>query len=1053
MMKNNIKYTMNRPVSSFSFYSGIIAFFLLITVQITIAGNIRVSGKVYDEGTKLPLNAARISVVGDNGIAISDEKGSFTVTAEKENVLLNISAFGYQSRFISARNGDDLKIGLYPDVFTSLFDIRSLNASVSVGEQAFSNTIAADEIIHDVFAGNLRTASRSGNKGIGSALFLRGLNSIHLNAQPLFVVDGAIRENLYEVNSIHAGFFNNPLSLIETGDIENIQLLKDGTGIYGGRASNGVILINTRRSRDMVTRIDLNISTGFSLAPPTLPVLDNAEYRIYLTELLSTSGMSAFEVQQLPYMNDDKKRYTYNRYHNNTNWAETTYQTGVNNNYNISVNGGDEKALYYFALGYTNNEGVVKSNDYQRYNMRLNADINLTEKLSTGLNIGFSRSDRNLLDDGVQDYTSPTWLSLIKAPFLHPNTYTFTGELTSEIDYFDILNAGNPLGIIEKSINTVKQTGFTLGINPTLKINQKWTIRAMFDYYLNKITEDYYRPYLYTAPVFLEGIGLSENARLSQVMRNTSVSGEVMAHYKPEINRDTKIQLNFGTRFRYNNFEADYAEGHNSKSNSTINLNRNNFQHLLVDGVNDVTKTMSHYVQADILHDTRYALNASLSLDASSRFGNSTNGGLKLFRQNMGVFPAVQGAWILSAEDFMKDLKNINQLKLRAGYSISGNDQIPVYQNKAYFGNVKLSGVAGGLVLSGLENPGIKWETSYRATVGMDGSVLNDRVSFMLDFFASTTDDLIVMKNLPEHTGLSYYWKNSGKLSNVGGELVLQIKVLNTKDFQWELTSSAGHYKNKLISLPEGSFVTKVMGGEVISEVGKPAGLFYGYKTLGVFSTESEALNSGLKTYNPQGELVNFGAGDVHFADIQKNGNNADGIINEQDKQVIGDPNPDFYGSVGSTFKFGDLSVQALFTYSVGNEIYNYQRQMLESMSSYHNQSGAVLARWTSEGQITNIPKAVFGDPPGNSRFSDRWIEDGSYIRFKSLTASYNIPLKIKFIEGMKVWASAENLFTVSQYLGVDPEVSAGNAVLVQGIDAGYLPALRNFTLGLKINL
>jgi len=272
--------------------------------------------------------------------------------------------------------------------------------------------------------------------------------------------------------------------------------------------------------------------------------------------------------------------------------------------------------------------------------------------------------------------------------------------------------------------------------------------------------------------------------------------------------------------------------------------------------------------------------------------------------------------------------------------------------------------------------------------------------------------------------------------------------MLNLKNFQWEVGASAGHYKNNIESLPNGEILTTAYNATILTRVGQSAGVFYGYKTKGVFATQSEANSANLSVLNDDGTYTQFGAGDVIFDNYYK-----DNVIDEKDKQIIGDPNPDIYGSFNTKFIIKKLTINALFNYSYGNDVYNYLRSQLEAGSTLGNQSTAMNSRWRTEGQVTNQPKATYGDPLGNSRFSDRWIEDGSYIRFKTLSLSYNIPINNTYISGLDVWFAANNLFTTTNYLGMDPECSASNDVLYQGIDAGLVPQSKSFFMGVKINL
>lgn len=1034
---------------------------LIVNVQFIMASNASVrelKGVVKDAQSGLPVSAARINVMLDKVSAVTGSDGSFNVKISSKAAVLEISAYGYATRQVTVRGRENLEVLLYPEHFLAYYTALetfsglksnltlapSYKATAEVGQSA---ALSVDEALQLSIGADARVLMRSANAGMGAVMFLRGLNSINANAQPLFVVDGVPQNMLRNVESIHEGFYSNPLLNIELSDIESITVMKDGTSLYGSMAANGVVLVKTRRAREMATRINLNITTGISSAPRQVPLLDADQYRAYLSEVLGTSGITPAEADKMPFLNDDPTRSNYKMYHNQTRWADEIYRTGINQNYNINVTGGDEKAFYYFALGYANNTGVTNNTGFGRYNMRLNADIKLTPKIKLGANIGFSQIDRKLIDDGINATTSPTWLSHVKAPFLSPNTFTSLGDRTSEYAYSDIFMVGNPVAIIDFSINTLKQNYFNISMKPEYRISDEFLLTNQFDYQINKTNEDYYRPYLFSAPIYIDGVGFSYNARMSQVMRHSSIFNNTGLKYSKNFNSMHQLIALAGIRYMYSYYESDYAEGHNSLSNSSVNL-MGGFSDIRTDGVNNEHKSLSYYLNANYAFDNRYFVDASMSVDGSSRFGKNARGGFALFAQRWAVFPSVNAAWLLSAEPFMKNINALSLLKLRAGYGLTGNDDIADYQTAAYFSSVRLKGVSSGLVLSSLENSQIQWENTSRVNAGLDAGFFNDRINISFDVYSSTTNNLLVMKDYPEVTGLGKYWANDGKLSNKGFELGLNAKLLNLKNFTWEAGLTAGHYQNRITELNNGSFVTRVFDGEVLSAEGNAAGVFYGYKTNGVFATEDQAVDANLKIADGKGGFISFGAGDVVFQDFTP-----DGVIDEKDRQVIGDPNPELYGSVNNKFTVGNLSLSALITYSYGNDVYNYQRSLLESGRNFDNQSPAILSRWTSEGQQTLQPRAVYGDPMGNARFSDRWIEDGSYVRLKSVTVSYDVPVKSNFIQGLNVWASAGNLLTLTNYLGADPEFSAGNGVLYQGVDAGLLPLSRTYFLGVKLNL
>lgn len=388
-------------------------------------------------------------------------------------------------------------------------------------------------------------------------------------------------------------------------------------------------------------------------------------------------------------------------------------------------------------------------------------------------------------------------------------------------------------------------------------------------------------------------------------------------------------------------------------------------------------------------------------------------------------------------------------LKLRAGIGASGNDDIESTAARSYFSAVKYSYNLTGVNIYNISNPAIQWETVTKRNLGLDASVLNDRLSLTFDVYNNTTNNLLVLKTPEPYSGMSTYWTNDGKLSNHGYEAAFNARVISTKDLNVTLGASIAAYKNKILTLADGNYTTKVYGAEILTAVNQPIGQFVGYQTNGVYATADQAAQDGLSVIETTGALAALEAGDVRFVD-----QNNDKIIDDKDKVVIGNSNPDFFGAINAGLKYKGIGVQLVFNYTYGNDIYNYLRSQLENGSTFSNQSMALNNRWITEGTKTSIPKSVYGDPKGNNRFSDRWIEDGSYLRLKTLEVSYDLPVgKIKFLQGITVWASANNLFTLTNYLGVDPEFSAGNNTLYQGIDTGLLPQSRSFFAGFKVYL
>ncbi|MHB9055534.1 MAG: SusC/RagA family TonB-linked outer membrane protein [Paludibacteraceae bacterium] len=1019
-----------------------------------------VKGLVIDGHSKQPLNAVRISDLDKKTSAVTDDKGSFTIKARSKSSILNVVAYDYNTVEIPVQGKDYLVIELYSDKFSNYFknintpagEKRNSETTVSIkstNEINLLNVATADELLPYSLAADIRGITRSGLSGEGSSLFIRGINSINANAQPLFIVDGVIWNNLYDATSIQQGYFANTLDNIDMNDIESISVLKDGTSIYGSKGSNGVVIIKTKRASSTVTKINLNILTGYITRPANFPMLKGDEFRVYASDLLKSQGIAwNSNTTKFDFLEANQSNaMIYNMYHNNTDWSNEVYQNGMVNSYNINVTGGDERALYYFSLGYTGNKGVVKTTDMQRINSRFNADLTFNKYIFLGLNVGFSRVERQLLDDGINEYSSPVWMSKIKSPFTSPYSYTTNGELTLDYAKTDSFNIGNPGGVIANSHNNSKKFRFNIGFMPTIKFTRDLTLSSNFDYSLDKSVERRFVPMLYTPVRPMPGYGNSFNEINSQVMRNTGIFDDTRLAYARSFSSAHNLKAMLGWRFVSNYYELDYIEEHNTgaNNNTTITGSRDFLQ---VKGLNNHTKSISNYLNAEYNYDYRYFINATVALDGSSRFGSNTKGGLNLFGHSWGVFPSINGAWIVSAEKFMGNTKNaISLLKLRAGYGITGNDGIMDNESMAYFASVRFMNRANGIVLANLSNPELQWETTGRANLGID-VILFNRLSVSFDCFTSKTSNLLVLKDLPDVSGLGKYWSNDGEMKNNGFESSLNWRALNLRNLKWELGASVGHYENMITALPNGNYTTSVYDGEVITAVGNSAGSFWGYKTNGVFASAADAEAAGLKILNPDGTYTKFGAGDMKFIDVDNNR-----IINSLDKQVIGNPNPDFYGNLMSKISYLRFTLNTVFSYSYGNNVYNYQRSKLESGLDYSNQTSAMLRSWVVEGQNTDVPKAYYGDPMGNSRFSDRWIEDGSYIKLKNVTLSYDLPLKSDFIGGINFWISANNVLTLTNYLGLDPEFSVNNSVYYQGVDAGLLPATRSYYFGVKFSL
>ena len=1036
----------------------------------------KITGTVYDAATKEPLPGVRVQGTGHSNVTtMTNSEGKYTLNVPSYVTLLNYSTPGYVLVQRPVQNNEVIDVYIYTDKFSTKYNEDIVvTATNNIGIN-YGTALTVDNEIVNRLGADVRAITRSGAPGIGAAMFIRGVNSLNANTQPLVVVDGVIMDLQENTGALHLGAYNNILAGIDINDIDDVRVLKNATSLYGARAANGVILITTKRGKSMATRITANIFGGVTLTPNLPDMMKAEQFRTYANEMVGTLKNTKQPI--LGFLQTDPTYMYYPMYHNETNWSDYVYREAVTQNYKVNVEGGDEIAMYNFSLGYTGAQSALEGNDFNRLNIRFNSDIVLAKNFNTRFDIGYSRVQRALLDDGApEDFenapvSSIGFLSMIKSPFLSPYKYANNGQMTSALDNYDkfaydaLINGNedvneygkavyrNPITIIEKgegeNRNFQEYTQFTLSVAPEYTFGD-FKATELFNYSLHRMSEKYYLPYgakptETSYHFYVENLGLLGNALASYFGKESSVTSDTRLSWKKSFgahNFDV-----FGG-FRYTNFRIDgnFLSGNNSGNDNNVNVSDDNFN-LKADGSNNQWINMAWYMNADYNYLTRYFLQGTVSMESSSRFGKKAEGAVDFCGVKWAVFPSVQAAWLASSESWF-NIPGVNSFKLRAGYDMTGNDAIDYLASKSYLQAVKYNDDRMGLELGNVENDGLKWETTHRANVGVDAVLLNDRVALSFDMYKATTKDLVVNKTYKYVTGMGTYWSNGGEMENVGFEASINAKIINNKDFTWELGASAGHYKNEITALDEEIKPTSVYGGEVVTKVGESIGAFYGYKTDGIFTTAAEAQQADLCIVDAAGNESYFKAGDVKFVDM-----NGDNIINDNDKTIIGNPHPDLYGNIFSKFTYKNWQFDILFNYSLGNDAYNYYRQQLESGSNFFNQTTAMLNRWTYDGQNTNTPRIAYGDPMGNSRFSDRWIEDASYLRLKKIQIAYNLPLSLSWLQGITVWGAAENLLTFTNYLGNDPEFSVSNNVLYQGVDAGLLPQTRSFHLGVKINL
>ena len=1024
-----------------------------------------VSGKVIDGATKKDLPGVRIQAYNNSQYAaMTDEQGLFTLMVPDFVSSLSFQADGY-GLIVSpiAASGKQPVLYLYSEAFSESYThtmqatkkkvaiLNDLNADLSVDQQ-----------IQTQLGGDMRTMVRSGQKAMGSMMLMNGIQSLAANAQPLVVVDGVILDMQYNRPSIHDGFYNNLLANISVSDIDKVTVLKNGTALYGAKGGNGVLLIETKRSASMATKIDVNVSTNFEQIPGLTPVMNATDYRYYASELLGSTGTKLTEFK---FLKSDPNYYYYKQYNNETDWKEEVYQEAFTQLYGINVQGGDEIASYNLSVGYASANSTLKNSEMSRFNLRFNTDIVLSDHIDVRFDASYSDVNRNLRDDGVANdfknstITSVGLLASVKSPFLSPYQFDITGGRTRFLadsdDYLDEVlgtevSLANPTALLEYAEglnkNVFGNRMITLAITPKIELSKNASLKEHFSYSLMNTNANYYTPINGMPSLIIEDVAQVENVAKGMASHSNSFFSDTRFEWN-RTRKSHSIQATGGVRYMKDAYNLTMLQGYNTGNDKTPNIGTG-LSYKTTYGEDDNTTTLTYYAMGDYNYKQTYFLSGGVSMEASSRFGMDVESGVNAFGVPWGLFPSVQGAWLMTSEPWFTPNPYVNFLKLNVGYDISGNDDLDCTATKSYFSGVRYLNAISGIVLENIGNTTLQWETTKRATAGADVNLFNNRLSLSANAFSSKTDNLLSLKQLHFVGGLDKLWSNDGVLKNTGYDVSFRYKLLNANSVKMEVGASLAHYNNTIETLPgdESSFTTDYYGATILSQVGSPVGLFYGYKTDGVYSTTEEALQDAKYIVLKNGARKYFGAGDMNFVSDDKE-------VNDDDRQVIGDPNPDFYGTMFANVHVNRFTLSALFNYSLGNDVFNYQRIILEGGSGFYNQSTALNNRWTTEGQVTDIPQIQYEDPMGNSRFSDRWIEDGSYLRLKSLTLSYQLPVYNTYMQTVTIWGAANNLMTITNYLGGDPEFSAGNNVLLQGIDRGLLPQGVSLSFGLKINI
>ena len=910
----------------------------------------------------------------------------------------------------------------------------NITSAVSVVNEGRIKDLAAvsiDALLQGQAAG-VQVVNISSAPGSGAMVNLRGVTTINAGSQPLYIVDGIPVKSYRFSGALARNADNNPLADINPDDIASITVLKDAhaTALYGMRGANGVIVITTYGGTSGKTYLDFSGYTGVMQSPEPLSVLDADQYKEYILEKERARGLSEADINKGVgrYLLLSTPASQVERYNNNTNWQKEAMQSGRFNNYHLTLRGGDAVAKYSLNVGYTNQSGVLKNTGFERFSTRFNLDYKVGRKLSFLNTLSYTRTNKDLKDEGNAFNTNPLFLSAVKNPMLTAFQQTVDGEDLRDVDSADYTGRNNPYAVMNGLKNT-SSTNRILGritgqytFTPYLNLR----IAIAGDYF--RLDESRFRPAAGFAPegYIIRSSAAAKSYELMLMNENTlnytrtSASGEhtfdaIIGSAFQSTAQDAKVGV-------YVNATSDQFSGISSANETDPNLDS-------LGSASPSWKLMSFFGTVRYRLKNRYLFDVNMRTDGSSRFARG---------KRWGYFPSVGAAWRISDEAFLRNNKLISELKLRASVGITGNQEVGYYNSfnaivPAPYNNY--SAVRLGI----LGNKNFQWEETKQFNVGLDAEFLRGRIGFALDYYTKRTDHLFNTIKLPGISGFDKYAVSEGAMKNSGVELSINGKIL-TGAFGWQTNITAAYNKNKIVSLPD-KMDAVVNNGDYNSVmlVGNAIGAFYGYKALGVYANSSDVtVKNGAANANP------FRGGDIIFEDVDESG-----TIDENDKKIIGKTMPDYYGGIYNMVSYKNFDLSVFIDFAIGNDVYNAQRAALESMSGNDNQSTAINGRWQKEGDVTSMPRLLHGDAVGNTRFSSRWIEDGSYARFRAITLGYNFPLQGVFrnvFKNARVLVTAQNLHTFSNYKGFSPLVGSG-------VDYGNVPPLKTFMVGVKLGL
>lgn len=973
----------------------------------------------------LPVIAANISQKGTNNATITDLYGNFTLNITGQHPVLVISYIGYVTTEVNVSGRAFIEVVLQEDVealdevvVVGYGTMRKKDVTGAVSSVRTEDiTKNATSNVMQAIAGKMsgvQVVQNSGTPGGDVSILIRGVGTIN-DASPLYVIDGV---------PVSGGmWYLNP------NDVESIDVLKDAsaTAIYGSRGANGVVMVTTKQAQEGHTEINFDYSYGIQHTAKTYDMLNASQYAALHNEMRTNAGP---EYSLNPAFSDPESLGT------GTDWMDAIFRTAPMQKVNLSMLGGNQKISHATSLGYYTQDGIMKNSSYNRLSLQSNISSKIVSNVTVRANVNLSAENRRTQPVGTVIQNAMRILPSIP---IQDENGEYAGP-TGNAEWNG--NALNPVAIINEQNYRMK--GFRMLSN----ISLEWEIIKGLKFKTTGGAElgyDYNNSYI---PKYKWGMNESKNT-----MQTVSSAYEQLYLWDNTLNYDKsfgkhRINAMVGTSYQEYKKESVSASGSGRASELTTELD-NATKATDVGGNSLRWALMSYMARLHYSYDDRYLVTATFRADGSSKFGKDNR---------FGYFPSFAAAWNIGNESFMQSVKPISQLKLRVGYGQTGNQNIGAY---AFADKLSVNGVYNFGSQRGFEsnlvnliypyllsNPSVKWEAVEQYNVGVDIGFLKNRIVANLDFYVKNTRDMLTKKPVPQTSGTSLEqadWPpvNIGKVLNRGFEFTINTKNF-VGEFKWETNLNMSFNHNEVVSIggPE------ILNGVSLIREGQPINSFYGYKLGGVYQTLDEVFTGPVMenraadkaSHNP---YKNTSPGDMWFVDVDGNGE-----TNDLDRTVIGNPSPDCIFGFNNTFSYKNFDLSIFFQGALGNQVWNGVRASHESMNSTYNQLASTLERWTGEGTSSSMPRAIYADPNNNSRASTRWLENGSYAKLKNLTFGYTLPenwTNRAKVKALRLYVSFDNLCTITNYSGLDPEVG------LSGLDYGVYPSARTYMFGVSV--